>query len=71
MEGKGSGKNTSGRVLDPAWNEVCKNNPWCNIPEESTHTALSEAPRGLKLACRYKEQAEESLARCVSSRAAS
>ena len=24
MEGKGSGKNTPGRVLDPAWNEVCE-----------------------------------------------
>ena len=26
MEGKDSGKNTPGRVLDPAWNEVCENN---------------------------------------------
>ena len=50
MEGKGSGKNTSGRILDPAWNEVCENNSLCEysiaemVLEESKHTVLSEAP---------------------------
>ena len=41
------------------------------VLEESTHTVLSEAQECFKLACWYKEQAEESLARSDSSRAAS
>ena len=61
MEGEGSGKK------HPAWNEVREDhNPWCEffiaemVLRESTHTVLPEAQRVFKLACRYKEWAEES-----------
>ena len=59
---------------------MCENNPWYEysiaemVLEESTHTVLSDAREckgSFKLACRYKEQAEENLARSDSSRAAS
>ena len=29
LDRKGSVKNTYGRVLDPAQNDLCENNPWC------------------------------------------
>ena len=44
------------------------------VLEECTHTVLSEAQKcksSFKLDCWYKQQAEESLAGCDSSRAAS
>ena len=49
VEGDRSGKNTSGRVLDPAWNEVLDRNLWCEnfvadiVLQESTHTFLTVA----------------------------
>ena len=58
MEWKGSGKSTSGRVLDPELNEVHDCNPWCEysvaqmVLEESTQTAFSEDQRVFKLACK-------------------